>query len=83
MGRLKRDEVEVAIEDIKPFVNDEYKGFKLLWCSNIGFGEYTIYQSVDDPNRWKAESEHMDGPDDKWFIRKLFDDLIEQLEVIE
>ena len=80
---MEKEKVEVIVDDIEPFINDDYRGFKLLWYGNIGFGEYTIYQNVDDPNKWKADSEHMDKPDDKWFIRKLFDNLIEQLEITE
>ena len=80
---LDRDKVKVEVYDVEPFVNNEYKGFKLLWEGNIGFGEYEIYQSVDDPNKWKACSECMDSTDDKWFIFKLFDSFIKQLEIVE
>ena len=80
---IDRNKCKVEVCDIEPFTNNEYKGFKLLWEGNIGFGEYTIYQCVDDPNKWKADSEYMDHIDDKWFIRKLFDNLIEQLEITE
>lgn len=83
MGKIDRNKVEVEVFNIVPFVNDQYQGFKLLWEGNIGFGEYTIYQNVDDPNKWKADSEYMDSIDDKWFVKKLLDSFIEQLEIIE
>ena len=83
MGKLNREEVKVDVYDIVPFTNEEYKGFKLLWDGNIGFGEYTIYQNVDDPTKWKADSEYMDYQNDKWFLKKLFDSVIEMLEITE
>jgi len=80
MGKIDRNKVEVEVFDIVPFVNDEYQGFKLLWKGNIGFGEYTIYQNVDDPNKWKIDSEYMDSVTDRWFGKKLLDSLIKLLE---
>ena len=31
-------EVEIQVDDIEPFVNEKYKGFKILWSGSIGFG---------------------------------------------
>ena len=81
MGRLNREEVNVEIDEIEIFKNEEYQGFKLKWVGNIGFGEYTIYQNVDDPEKWKADSECMDYPDDKWFLKKLLQSFEKQLEI--
>lgn len=80
---MTRDKVKVEVDTIEPFSNDEYKGFKIIWYGNIGFGEYTIYQNVDDPNKWKADSEHMDSQHDKWFIKRLLENFIDQLEITE
>ena len=83
MGSLNREDVRVEVDELQPFVNDEYRGFKIMWSGNIGFGEYTIYQNVDDPNKWKADSEYMDSQEDKWFLKKLLENLVEQLEITE
>lgn len=81
MGKINREECNVEVVDIEPFDNDEYKGFKIVWSGNVGFGEYSIYQGKDDAGIWRADSECMDSPDDKWFIKKLMDNFIEQLQV--
>ena len=83
MSRLDRDKVEVVVDSLEPFKNEEAQGFILNWSGNIGFGQYTIYQNVDDPCKWKGDSECMDHPDDKWFIKKLLESFINQLEVTE
>lgn len=99
MGRLNRDEVKVNVTGIIPFCNSEYAGIKLIWDGNIGFGEYTIYSEdkdkqglwVDMPeecqeyvySKWNGKSEYMDSNDDKWFIKKLLESLVEQMEIEE
>ena len=83
MSRLDRDKVEVVVDSLEPFKNEEAQGFILNWSGNIGLGQYTIYQNVDDSCKWKGDSECMDHPDDKWFIKKLFESFIDQLEVTE
>lgn len=83
MGNLNKDDVRVEVNGLQPFVNSEYQGFSIIWSGNIGFGEYTIYQNVDDPNKWKAESECMDSQEDKWFLKKLLENFIDQLEITE
>ena len=74
-------EVEIQVDDIEPFVNEQYQGFKILWSGNIGFGEYTIYKKVGE-NKWYGDDEFMENPkNDRTFLRLLFEDFIKQLEV--
>lgn len=51
-------EVEIQVDDIEPFVNEKYKGFKILWSGNIGFGEYTIYKKVGE-DEWYVDDEYI------------------------
>ena len=74
-------EVEVHVDDIEPFVNDKYIGFKILWSGSIGWGEYTIYKNVGGKT-WHVDDEYMENPkEDKTFLKLLFDDFAKQLEV--
>lgn len=82
MKRLNSDEIKVRIDDIEPFKNDRFRGFKILWSGNIGFGEYTIYRAEEE-EQWRAESEHMDTTDDKEFLALLLKDLMNKIEVDE
>ena len=73
-------EIEVHVDDIEPFANDKYTGFKILWCGNIGWGEYIIYKETGD-EKWYTEDECMEVPKgDTTFLKILFDDFIKQLE---
>lgn len=53
---------------------------KMRWGGNIGFGEYTLRLRDD---RWYGDSESMDRNDDKWFIWKLLQRLVDELDVEE
>jgi len=76
-------EVEIEVEDIKPFVNEKYIGFKILWAGSIGWGEYTIYKKVGE-DKWYADDEYMENPkNDRAFLRILFEDFMKQIEVRE
>ena len=74
-------EVEIEVTDIEPFINDQYMGFKILWCGSIGWGEYTIYKHVGE-NKWYGDSEHMDKGDEKDFLELLIQQLPKLIEVI-
>lgn len=75
-------EVEVHVDDIKPFVNEKYSGFKILWSGDIGFGEYTLYKKSENDDEWFWDDEYMENPiNDKSFLRLLFEDFAKQLEV--
>ena len=73
-------EVKVHVDDIEPFVNETYSGFRILWSGSIGWGEYTIYKKNGE-DKWYADDEYMENPaDDKSFLRLLFEDFTKQLE---
>lgn len=81
MGRKhKVDEINLQIDDLVTFVNEEYIGFIIEWSSDIGFGQYTVYRTCDS-EEWKAESEHMDSNEDKEFIKELMKLFIAKLNV--
>ena len=64
--------------EIEPFANSEYTGISIKWDSDIGFGEYTIYKSIDS-DEWCAHSECMDINEDKSFITELMRLFIEKI----
>lgn len=75
-------EVEVHVDDIEPFVNEVYSGFKILWSGNIGWGEYTLYKKTGNNNEWFLDDECMENPEgDKAFLKLLLNDFATQLEV--
>lgn len=80
--RFAVDEINLDAYDVKPFVNEKYSGFVIKWDSDIGFGEYTIYKSVDS-DKWHGDSEHMDNNEDKSFIKELMKLFIEKLDITE
>lgn len=83
MGRKhKVDEIHLQINELIPFRNERQVGFIIQWCSDIGFGEYTVYQP-NDSKEWMADSEHMDKNEDKDFIKELMRLFIEQLIIKE
>ena len=71
-------EIHLQIDKVKPFVSEVYSGLTIVWSSDIGWGEYTLYTSED---KWYADSEYMDRGEDKEFISELMRLFIEQLEV--
>ena len=76
--KFKASEINLKIERVIPGVG----GLLFEWSSDIGFGEYAIYQSKEDPNQWCADSEYMDINEDKEFTRELMRLFIEQLDII-
>lgn len=76
---LHGQEVKIQVDDIQPFDNDKYYGFKILWSGNIGWGEYTIYKIVGD-NKWYIDDEYMENPrGDTSFLRLLLENFTEQI----
>ena len=76
-------EIKVQVDDIEPFVNEAYSGFKILWNGNIGWGEYTLYKKAGE-DKWYIDDEYMENPkNDRTFLRMLFEDFAKQLEVEE
>lgn len=78
--RFEVDKFNLDPYDIEPFVNEKYKGFVIKWDSDIGFGEYTIYQKIGT-DEWHADSEHMDVCTDKAFVKELMKQFIEKLNI--
>lgn len=77
---LHGKEVEIQVDDIEPFTNKKYIGFKILWSGSIGFGEYTIYRKTDG-EEWYIDDEYMENPkNDRTFLRLLLEDFVKQLE---
>ena len=73
-------EVEIQVNDIEPFVNNKYVGFKILWSGSIGWGEYTVYKQVGK-NEWYADDECMEDPkEDKEFLNILFEEFVKQVK---
>ncbi len=70
------NKINLQIDDLE-FFN---KGFKILWSSDIGFGEYTI---IKEDGELSGYSECMDSQDDKAFIKKLLELLADKLIVKE
>jgi hypothetical protein len=50
---------------------------RISWSSTIGFGTYDLYK--DQKGKWHGDSECMDNNDDKDFIKKLLELLVEKL----
>jgi hypothetical protein len=80
--KFEVDKINLDPYDIEPFENNSYKGFVIKWDSDIGFGEYTIYQKIGE-DEWHADSEYMDANYDKSFIKELMKLFIEKLDVID
>lgn len=78
--KLHGKEVDIEINDIIPFSNEQYKGFTIQWSGNIGWGEYTIYYDNIE-GVWHADSECMDKGDDKEFLTLLLNEFIKQVRI--
>lgn len=75
-------EVEVHVDDIEPFVNEAYSGFRILWSGDIGWGEYTLYKKIGNDDEWFCDDEYMENPKgDKAFLKLLLNDFATQIEV--
>ena len=80
---LHGKDVTIQVDNIEPFINEKYVGFKILWSGDIGFGEYTIYRKVNE-NKWYVDDEYMENPEnDRTFLKLLCENFIKQLEEIE
>ena len=76
---IDKDKVEIYSVEVNYYKEDDgCNEVVISWNSNIGFGEYCLSKSNDN---WYAYSEHMDTNKDKWFIKKLMDKFIENLEI--
>ena len=74
------NEIKVVVDDVEVFSNDEYQGIRISWSGSPGFGEYTIYRAKNS-DKWYGDSECMDDNEDKSFLKKLFENFIEQMVI--
>lgn len=74
----KGKEQEVDVRAVHMYGNETGGSIRIEWDGTNGFGEYTIFVSGD---KITADSECMDGNDDKMFLRALFDDIISQIDI--
>ena len=79
--KFKANGIHLKIDNTIPFYSDNFAGLIIEWSSDIGFGQYEIYQAVGS-TEWYADSEYMDINEDKEFIRELMRLFIEQLDII-
>lgn len=77
----KVDEIHLKITNVIPFLNEISEGFTIRWCSDIGYGEYTIFKMAGT-DMWVADAETMDNNEDKDFIRELMRLFIEELQIL-
>lgn len=64
-------DIHLQIESLRAFQNDQFSGLVVEWSSDIGFGQYTLYNPKDS-SVWYADSECMDSDEDRAFIKELF-----------
>lgn len=85
MGRkYNSTNIHLQIDSIEGFYNDNHTGFIIQWCSDIGFGEYTLYRNIKDTDfKLYADSECMDKDDDKEFVSELLKLLVKKIIVCE
>lgn len=77
---IKPEEIHLNIDSVRAFSNNRFSGFVIEWSSDIGFGEYTVYQKKDSPE-WFGDSEHMDGGDDKEFLKELLRLFVDKITI--
>lgn len=71
--------INLQIESVVPFNIGGCLGFTISWSSDIGVGEYSIYQ---EQGKWIGDSEYMDCNEDKAFITELLKLFVEMMEVV-
>ena len=64
-------DIHLQIESLRAFQNDQFSGLVVEWSSDIGFGQYTLYNPKDS-SVWYADPECMDSDEDRAFIKELF-----------
>lgn len=81
--RHKLDEINLAIEEVVPFINENEEGFVIEWSSDIGFGTYRLFRNTtSEDNKWYGDAEFMDDNNDKAFIQELMRLFIENLKIV-
>lgn len=76
-------EINLTIDDVIPFKNENHAGFIIQWSADIGFGEYTLYRSPDENKlEWFGDSECMDSNCDKEFLAELMKLFVEKITIV-
>jgi hypothetical protein len=68
-------DLRVNIDDVDVYKTEDgkYKGIRISWSANIGWGEYTFY--VED-GKWYADSECMGEDFGRMLLEKFMDQVI-------
>ena len=64
------EEINLQVTGVSVFSNSDYDGLAIEWSADIGWGQYTFLKE-HGTSEWIADSEHMDGPDDRAFGQEL------------
>lgn len=76
--------VEVCVHSAEQFENPDYNGIRISWsAANIGFGSCDVVFSDFRGQKMYAETETMCDNDDKEFLKALFMDIVDQIDVID
>ena len=73
-------EVDVKIDEVKPFISEKFNGIAIKWYGDIGWGEYMLYRKEGD-NKWYGNSEYMDSKNDKVFLKLLLNEFVDKVEI--
>ena len=77
------NKIDLKIDDVtfKQSESNRVDGTMVInWSSSIGFGELTV---IKKGNTLSASTESIDCNDDKEFIRKLMNLLVDKINIIE
>lgn len=76
---LKVDEVKVFETDHSDNSNPREGTIRIIWSADIGFGQYDI--SFYKDGRITGDSELMDNNENKQFIKKLMEVMIDKIDI--
>jgi len=82
---FKDREVNLSVDYIHAFDNEQFNGVRIEWYTNgIGFGQCDVLFDTDEAGDPKitADTECMCRQNDKDFLRALFDEILDKIEVI-
>lgn len=72
----------LKITGFYPYHNYKYEGVAIEWASEGGFGTCDIFRPKGE-GKWRVATEHMSTNTNREFLRELFAQLAECLEVVE
>lgn len=76
------ESINLKIEGMKIFQWKEdcyYGAIVIQWGSDVGFGEYTV--RIKEDGSIEGDPETMDSNDDKRFLKKLLELLLEKVQI--